>query len=162
MASSKIAVRLPRLSLLGKFALVSLIPIVLLGLVLAKTLQVQIRNQALTSARQLAALVARLDIQPQLRPDDLSQGLTQERLQRLDQALHAGLVGEEIARVKIWSRDLRVVYSDDPGSSAAPFPPPMSSRRRWTGTSPPRSPISRRRRTSGTEAMASCSRSTSP
>ncbi len=122
MASSRIAVRLPRLSLLGKFALVSLIPIVLLGLVLAKTLQVQIRNQALTSAGQLAALVARLDIRPQLKPDDLSQGLTQERLQRLDQALHAGLVGEEIARVKIWSRDLRVVYSDDPELIGRAFP----------------------------------------
>lgn len=122
MAPSKIAVRMPRLSLLGKFALVSLIPIVLLGLVLAKTLQVQIRNQALTSARQLAALVARLDIQPQLKPDDLSQGLTQERLQRLDEALHAGLVGEEIARVKIWSRDLRVVYSDDPELIGRAFP----------------------------------------
>jgi hypothetical protein len=90
MASSKISVRLPRLSLLGKFALVSLIPIVLLGLVLAKTLQVQIRNQALTSARQLAALVARLDIQPQLRPEDLSQGLTQERLQRLTRPFMPG------------------------------------------------------------------------
>jgi len=122
LASSRIAVRLPRLSLLGKFALVSLIPIVLLGLVLAKTLQVQIRNQALTSARQLAALVARIDIRPQLKPDDLSQGLTQERLQRLDQALHAGLVGEEIARVKIWSRDLRVVYSDDPELIGRAFP----------------------------------------
>ena len=122
MASSKMAARLPRLSLLGKFALVSLIPIVLLGLVLAKTLQVQIRNQALTSARQLAALVARLDIRPQLKPDDLSQGLTQVRLQRLDQALHAGLVGEEIARVKIWSRDLRVVYSDDPELIGRAFP----------------------------------------
>jgi len=122
LASSKIAARLPRLSLLGKFALVSLIPIVLLGLVLAKTLQVQIRNQALTSARQLAALVAKLDIQPQLKPDDLSQGLTQARLQRLDQALHAGLVGEEIARVKIWSRDLLVVYSDDPELIGRAFP----------------------------------------
>jgi len=122
VASSRVAVRLPRLSLLGKFAVVSLIPIVLLGLVLAKTLQVQIRDQALTSARQLAALVARLDIQTQLTPDDLSQGLTPERLRRLDQVLHAGLVGEEIARVKIWSRDLRVVYSDDPELIGRAFP----------------------------------------
>jgi signal transduction histidine kinase len=122
VASSRFALRLPRLSLLGKFAIVSLIPIVVLGLVLAKTLQVQIRNQALTNARQLAALVAHIDIQPQLTPDDLSQGLTPDRLQRLDQALHAGLVGTEIARVKIWSRDLRVVYSDDPTLIGRTFP----------------------------------------
>jgi hypothetical protein len=49
VASSGVDIRFPRLSLLGKFALVSLITIVLLGLVLAKTLQIQIRNQALTT-----------------------------------------------------------------------------------------------------------------
>ena len=122
MASSRVAIRLPRLSLLGKFAVASLIPIVLLGLVLAKTLQIQIRNQALTNARQLAATIARLDIQPQLTPDDLTRGLTPERLRQLDHVLHAGLVGEEIARVKIWSRDLRVVYSDDPELIGRAFP----------------------------------------
>jgi len=122
VASSRVAIRLPRLSLLGKFAVASLIPIVLLGLVLAKTLQIQIRNQALTNARQLAATIARLDIQPQLTPDDLTRGLTPERLRQLDHVLHAGLVGEEIARVKIWSRDLRVVYSDDPELIGRAFP----------------------------------------
>jgi signal transduction histidine kinase len=122
VASSRVTIRLPRLSLLGKFALVSLIPIVLLGLVLAKTLQIQIRNQALRNARQLAAAIARLDIQPQLTRDDLTRGLTPERLRQLDHVLHAGLVGEEIARVKIWSRDLRVIYSDDPELIGRAFP----------------------------------------
>jgi signal transduction histidine kinase len=121
--ASKVAIRMSRLSLLGKFALASLIPIVLLGLVLAKTLQIQIRDQALTNARQLAALIARLDIQPQLTPDDLRNGLTPERLQQLDEVLHAGLVGEEIARIKIWSDDLRVVYSDDRDVIGRTFPP---------------------------------------
>jgi signal transduction histidine kinase len=122
VASSRVAIRLPRLSLSGKFAVASLIPIVLLGLVLAKTLQIQIRNQALTNARQLAATIARLDIQPQLTRDDLTRGLTPELLRQLDNVLHAGLVGEEIARVKIWSRDLRVVYSDDPELIGRAFP----------------------------------------
>ena len=122
MASSRVAVRLPRLSLLGKFSVASLIPIVLLGLVLAKTLQIQIRNQALTNAWQLAATIARLDIQPQLTPDDLTRGLTPERLRQLEHVLHAGLFGEEIARVKIWSRDLHVVYSDDPELIGRAFP----------------------------------------
>jgi len=53
---------MPRFSLLGKFAVVSVIPIVALGLVLGRVLEVQIRNQALSNARQLAALVARLGI----------------------------------------------------------------------------------------------------
>jgi signal transduction histidine kinase len=122
MASRKIAIPFPKLSLLGKFAVVSLIPIVLLGLVLARKIQIQIRNQALANARQVAALVARLNIQPQLTPDDLSQGLTPQRLERLDQVLHDGLVGKEVARVKIWSRDLHVVYSDDRSLIGRSFP----------------------------------------
>jgi signal transduction histidine kinase len=113
---------MPRFSLLGKFAVVSLIPIVALGLVLGRVLEVQIRNQALSNARQLAALVARLGIQPQLSAADLTDGLTPARYRRLDAALRGGFVGAEVARVKIWSSDHRIVYSDDPNVVGRTFP----------------------------------------
>jgi signal transduction histidine kinase len=99
--------------LLGKFAITSLIPIVLLGLALARSLERQIRDQALTDARDVAAVVARLGIQPQLSPDDLTRGLTAARYRRLDRAIRAGLNRTEVARVKIWNRSGSVVYSDD-------------------------------------------------
>jgi signal transduction histidine kinase len=113
---------LPRLSLLGKFAVASLIPIVALGVALGRVLEVQIRNQALSNAKQSAALVARLGIQPQLSAADLSRGLTTARYRSLDAALRGGFVGREVARVKIWSRDYRVVYSDDPALVGRTFP----------------------------------------
>ena len=162
MASSRVAIRLPWLSLLGKFAVASLIPIVLLGLVLAKTLQIQIRNQALTNARQLAAAIARLDIQPQLTRDDLTRGLTPERLRGLDHVLHAGLVGEEIARVKIWSRDLRVVYSDDPELIGRAFPSSHELEDALDGQIVSEVSDLTKEENVGDEAMGSCSRCTFP
>ncbi len=103
----------PRVGLLGKFAFASLIPIVLLGFVLAHYLSGQIQARALTNARQAAVLSARLGIQPLLSRSDLEEGLTAERYRALDTALQSGLIGKEVAQVKIWSRDQRVIYSDD-------------------------------------------------
>jgi diguanylate cyclase (GGDEF)-like protein len=103
----------PKLGLLGKFALASLLPVVALGLVLAHYLEAQIENRALANARQAAVLSSRLGIQPLLSPDDLSKGLTPEKLRSLDETLRTDLIGTDVARVKIWSRDGRVVYSDD-------------------------------------------------
>ena len=71
---------LPKPGLLGTFAIVSLIPIVLLGLVLTHFLKSQIHERALANARKSAELVSRLGIQPRLLPEDLRQGLTPERL----------------------------------------------------------------------------------
>ena len=45
-----------RLSLLGRFSLMSLIPIVILGVVLAQTLRSQVTARSLANARQAAQL----------------------------------------------------------------------------------------------------------
>ena len=103
----------PRLGLLGKFALASLLPVVALGLVLAHYLKGQIEERALTNARQAAVLSSRLGIQPLLSASDLRDGLTPEKLRSLDKTLRTDLIGTDVARVKIWSRDGRVIYSDD-------------------------------------------------
>jgi diguanylate cyclase (GGDEF)-like protein len=44
---------------------------------------------------------------------DLSQPLGADRLAALDAALKRNVLGDDVARVKIWNRDGRVVYSDD-------------------------------------------------
>ncbi len=56
----------PRLGLLGKFALASLLPIVVLGVALAHRISGQIENRALANAHQAAVLSSRLGIQPLL------------------------------------------------------------------------------------------------
>ena len=55
---------LTRLSLTGQVALLSLIPILALGLVLARVLQAQIVERTLADAGESAQLVARLGIHP--------------------------------------------------------------------------------------------------
>lgn len=112
-----------RVGLLGKFAILSLIPMVLLGLVLADTFADRIRERALENATRAAELVARLGIQPLVSPTDLREGLTPTDLETLDGAVRSGLLGKEVARIKIWSRDHRIVYSDDHSIIGRRFPP---------------------------------------
>ncbi len=103
---------LPRLSLTQQVALLSLIPIVALGFVLARVLQAQIVARAVADAAQSAQLVARLGIQPQLTPDDLRNGLSPARVQTLDRQLSARSTTQDLARIKIWNTRHEVVYSD--------------------------------------------------
>lgn len=102
-----------RPGLLGKFALASVLPIFAIGLALGYYLHNQIESRALENARQAAVLSSRLGIQPLLSPSDLENGLPPAKLHALDMRLRTDLIGSEVARVKIWSRDGRVVYSDD-------------------------------------------------
>lgn len=120
---SEASPRPARVGLLGKFAILSLIPMVLLGLVLADVFADRIRERALENATGAAELVARLGIQPLVSPAGLRDGLEPTDLQTLDDAVRSGLLGKEVARIKIWSRDYRIVYSDDHSIIGRRFPP---------------------------------------
>jgi diguanylate cyclase (GGDEF)-like protein len=106
--------RRPRLSLLGKFGLVSVVPIGVLGVVLAVQLGAHVRRDALANARQSAALVADLGIQPQLEGRDLGVPLDPALIASLDRQFRSASVSSRIARIKIWNREGTIVYSDDP------------------------------------------------
>jgi hypothetical protein len=56
--------------------MLSLVPIVGLGFILARVLQAQIVTRTLADASQSAALIARIGVQPRLSPDDLRNGLS--------------------------------------------------------------------------------------
>ena len=101
-----------RLSLTTQVALLSLIPIVTLGFVLARVLQTQIVQRTLADAGQSAQLVARLGVQPWLTPRDLHDGLSARSVHTLDRQLRTRSVSD-LARIKIWSAAGRIVYSDD-------------------------------------------------
>ncbi|MGA2165015.1 MAG: bifunctional diguanylate cyclase/phosphodiesterase [Solirubrobacteraceae bacterium] len=101
-----------RVSLTTQVALLSLIPIVALGFVLARVLQQQIVQRTLADAGQSAQLVARLGVQPWLTPGDLHRGLSAQSIHRLDEQLRTRSVSD-LARIKIWGAAGRIVYSDD-------------------------------------------------
>jgi diguanylate cyclase (GGDEF)-like protein len=94
-------------------ALLSLIPIVALGLILARVLQAQIVERALTDADQSAQLIARIGIQPRVTPHDLRYGMNAEGVRNLDEQLRARSVTRDLARIKIWNTHDKVIYSDD-------------------------------------------------
>ena len=110
-------------NLVRKFGVLSAVPIILLGLVLGQTQTNGIRDRAFANARESTSVLARLAIEPQVSAADLVQGLSPDRVTALDGIFHrSGVLGGEIARIKIWNRDFEVVYSDDPSAIGRTFP----------------------------------------
>ena len=113
----------PKLGLLGKFALLSALPVIALGLALGLYLRAQIRERAVDNARDAARLIAQLGIQPMLSPLDLRRGLSPSQLVAIDASLRNALSDGEVEGVKIWNHDGWVVYSNDRAQIGKTFPP---------------------------------------
>jgi diguanylate cyclase (GGDEF)-like protein len=103
---------MPRIGLLGRFSLLSLLVTALLGVALALTLESQIRSRAIEDSSSSARLVARFGIQPQLSSAALNDGLSPEAVAALDDLLGAGLSGSNIVEMEVQNRQGRVVYSN--------------------------------------------------
>ena len=102
-----------RISLLGKVALLSLVPVVALGITLGILLNNLIRDQVLGNARESAVLVSRMGVQPLLSPEDIEQGLSWQRLWKFDEALTSSGLNKRVEQIKIYNRDGDIVYSDN-------------------------------------------------
>jgi diguanylate cyclase (GGDEF)-like protein len=105
----------PRVGLLGKFAVASAVPVVVLGIVLANYLGNQIHDRTLRSSVQAADLTVRLGIEPHLTRDALAHGLPAAQARALDDAVRGLAPGElHVARIQIWNEQRTIVYSTDP------------------------------------------------
>ncbi len=102
-----------RLSLTQQVALLSLVPMVALGFVLARVLENQIVTSTLADEDEAAQLIAHLAIQPRLSPQDLKTGLSAQDVKALDEQLSGRSVTRDLARIKIWNAGHTVIYSDD-------------------------------------------------
>ncbi len=102
----------PRLLL--RFGLISALAIAALGIVLVAELRSTIRGQAVDEGRTLAVLAARLRVQPELTPADLSAALSAQRSAQLKHLLDTSLQDTHVARIKLWNPQGQVVFSDDP------------------------------------------------
>ena len=102
-----------KLSLLGKVALLSLVPIVMLGFTLGVFLKKLIQDQALNNASESAVLVSRMGVQPLLSVEDVEQGLSWQRLWKFHEALGSSGLDERVEQIKIWNRNGKVIYSDE-------------------------------------------------
>jgi diguanylate cyclase (GGDEF)-like protein len=101
-------------SLLLRFAVVSLVLVVLLGVLMARLLASMIAERGLQSATDAAVLTTTIAIQPLLTASDLADGVPADKVEALDRAVHGSRSGTEIARIKIWHSDGDLIYVADP------------------------------------------------
>ncbi|HTQ69286.1 MAG TPA: bifunctional diguanylate cyclase/phosphodiesterase [Solirubrobacteraceae bacterium] len=93
--------------------MLSLIPMVVLGFVLARVLQAQVRGRTLAEETRAARLIARIGIQPRLSPREVQDGVSPAGIRELDRQLQAEAVKHDLARIKLWNARDTVIYSDD-------------------------------------------------
>lgn len=113
MRPYRVVGRLRHLTLTRQVALLSLVPILVLGFILARVLQSQITARTLADAGQSARLIARIGIQPRLSRQDMRDGLSAAGIRALDAQLNTPSVARDLARIKIWNAQDRVIYSED-------------------------------------------------
>src|SRR3954452_1404711 len=109
-ASSESATRAVAWPLL-QFGLTGLAALVLVGVAGAFVLRQRAMSNSVADATSFAHAVAEGIVEPNL-PRGLSSELPSARAQ-LDHAL-SGVLGDRVVRVKLWTADGRIVYSDEP------------------------------------------------
>jgi diguanylate cyclase (GGDEF)-like protein len=105
--------RIRQWTLLRKFTVLSLVCFAVLGFALAQLLAHEIRQRAVATTAGSAELLSSTIASTLLRPGDLAKGLDPARARTLDEAVAQARAQHRIARLKIWSREGRIVYSDD-------------------------------------------------
>ncbi len=100
-----------RVSLLWKFAIVNLIPILLLGVILQHYVQQHIQARAISNATQTALAISRSAVERDLSARDLQRGLARVEVRSLTETLARPELADEVGGVTVWNKALRVVYS---------------------------------------------------
>src|SRR2546423_313243 len=118
-----------------EFALVSLIPVLVVGLFLGQSIHSHSKQRATDSARRQAQLVADVAVRRALGPDaDLSR-MTADQRSELSQAIDGVRQGGDVVRATVRDGSGEVVYSDDPGSPGGGSAAPSAAQEALNGNS---------------------------
>jgi len=104
--------RAPRLGFVGSFALLSAAAVTVLGVALARVEASHERSHAQEEAAASAELLVQVGLQPNIRRSDMTGGLPPATVAALDDAFQAGLADGQLVRIKLWSAQGEVLYSD--------------------------------------------------
>jgi len=104
----------------GQFAVAGLVSLAVVLAGGALVLRNHSNEQALTSARTLTAQAGRSVVQPRLTAAAIAGDPA--ALQELDRAVRAGVLSDPVVRVKLWTPDGRVIYSDQKELQGKRFP----------------------------------------
>jgi len=108
-------------SAVWQFALSGLIGVLVIGLIATFAFRAIARQQALDDAKDLTRLTASAIIEPALTPE-LEAGDPQA-LARFDRRVRQSVLAHsDIVRIKIWTEDGTIIYSDAPGVIGQRFP----------------------------------------
>lgn len=122
MVQQRIAGLVPRLSLLWRFALVSLIVFGVLGAGIAYFLGQTIQQNALAGARTTAYDTLHARLTGHIDRSDLTDHMTPRERARFQQFLNRDILDGNTVRVKLWNRRGGVVYSTDQTIIGKRFP----------------------------------------
>jgi diguanylate cyclase (GGDEF)-like protein len=105
--------RVPHLSLLTQFSILSLLCVVALGAALVLVLRDQIHDRAATNARVTAQSIAGDIADQHVTGRDLERGLDKEKLNAIDRRIETLVLRGRIQTAKIYDPQGRIVYSFD-------------------------------------------------
>lgn len=103
-----------------QFALSGLAAVLVVGVVGAFLLRRAAESESIRDARQVTELLARTVIDP-----NLSEGVVRgdpDAIERFDRTVRARVLADPVVRVKLWTREGRVVYSDEKRLIGAVYP----------------------------------------
>src|ERR1700735_2273348 len=100
-----------------RYALISAVPVVVLGLVLAVSLRGEAKRRGLSEGRSAAVLVARTAVQPLLDGRPLSQGVTGREYVALRRLSRDAVQEQDVLRLRLRDLSGQVVFSDDGSGS---------------------------------------------
>jgi diguanylate cyclase (GGDEF)-like protein len=95
------------------YAAISLVPMLILGVVLASSLRGEAKRRGLAEGRSEAVLVARTAVEPLLSGRPLGLGVTAAETAALHRLTGRAVGGGELLRLRLRALDGRVVFSDD-------------------------------------------------
>src|SRR4051794_30837391 len=105
---------LPRLSLLARFSLLSVVTMAIIAVLLARFLQTRVEDRAVADAKETAETIIQTAVLGHVAPSDWGDHLSAQRLDAIDGDLDAENVrGLGVLVVTLYNPDRRIVYSSE-------------------------------------------------
>ncbi len=121
------------MTLLQRFSLLAFLALAVLGLLFGRILSQAITANMLHRSADMVADFVRAEVQRELEPEDFLPPQTREEYDLLSRRMHHLYLGSAIERIKLWSRDGRVIWSDDFNEVGKSSPGDQSLRRALAG-----------------------------
>ena len=103
-----------RFNTLGKFAILTAVPVVIFGMLLSYLLNDFVTRRTLTTAEEQAQIVAKLGPTQDVHASDLTNGANSDRWRSLLASLRETSLGPAGSTLKVWDKDLQIVFASDP------------------------------------------------